>query len=233
MLPLPKIKFFNGFGVIDDSEVWSKYRYLEPEISETKLKHIFALATGWGASENLLTQICKEQDKQLHLIYPRIPGGSHSIAKRNAELNGVHIIPLNTDDLREAKAFALQKAERTDGKLISLSNEKLSRSYIDTARRLDIDPDVICTASTSGTLCRSLQIVWSRARHETMVVLKVEHADMGSANIHYSDQDLSEESAIDPPFPCNRNFEGKMWQRMLETEKPSKNTFLWNSAGPN
>ncbi len=233
MLPPPNLIRKEGYTVADDSAVGTKFRYLENEVANTPLKHIFSLATGWGASEDILTALCREYDKQLHLLYPQIPGGSHSTARSRAFENGVHIEKIPTTDPREARAVGNEKAKKNNGKLIVLSGDKLLYSYAQAAQSLDFEPDIVVTASSSGMLCSGLQITWRKAIHETLVVLKLPNANMGNAIVHFSTQELSEPSTIIPPFPCNLHFEGKAWEWLLHHKKPSENILFWNSAGPN
>jgi len=231
--PLPDIRTIEGFTVIDDSRIGTKTRIAHRLVEMTNCEEIIYPTTPVGASPAALAAACREMGKKLTLLCTQISELNFTPALLTARELGATIRVSPSEDFNLVADWARTIAHRENSFLPDFDSDAAVSIIAETAIALNLQPAKVFSASARGAMARAYQIAWPEAEHHSVVVLKLENADYGTAKPIFTDTPYEEPYEGPLPFDCNRCYEGKAWDVMTAREIPAKTTIFWNPAGPN
>ncbi len=215
-LPKPNLRVVDGVTVVEDSEIGSKYRIALPMVKSSLCEDFFFATDARGASQLALTKACIQLDRRLTLFYTAKPEEEFTPSMHQAREMGANIVIVPSNDFAIVSAVAANRAQEKNGKFISFDGEEAVNVIASTARSLDINPDIVWTASALGGITRGLQRAWLHASHYTVSVVQPPQADYGNARVIKEPTKYEDPVQKAPPIACNPNFEGKAWWHMQQ-----------------
>lgn len=94
------------------------------------------------------------------------------------------------------------------------------------ASKIPLVPDEVWVAAGSGTLTRSLQLVWPNAEHHAVLFGK--DCYTGKAVQHRHETSYGKKIHVVTPFPCHAAFDAKAWEICERESSRDKTVLFWN-----
>ncbi len=233
-LPLPLIVQLDGITLIDDSKNGTKTRIANALIRHYPRRDFFYATTPDGASPISLAQACQETGQKLTLISTRSYSQELSPALRKAKEMGAVIDMIKEDSLAIAEAEARYRAKASKAVYIDFDNDVSIKIVAEEAKKLNLNPGQVWSASARGAMARAYQIAWPLAEHYSIVIVPdVPGADFGNAKCISLKESWAKAVRNEPPFPCNSYYEARAWPGVVLLANRAKNPLFWNPAGPN
>ena len=238
--PDPVVEEHEGIFVVRDDLLGygSKIRSLDYLIGHDVFsKHVrefvFGGCPATGYAQISLPHVCSRYDKRAVLFMAkRSKDKLHPYQRKALELGAdIRWVPNGMLTVTKARAREYAAASSRERRLLPLGLEDptVIACTIRVARTLDIQPDEVWSVGSSGTLSRSLQLAFPRARvHVVSVGHTMKPHEYGRATLHRSslrfDQAVKPEDA--PPFPSVPTYDAKAWKFVREHASPG--SLFWN-----
>lgn len=236
----------NVFVVRDDLiEVGSKARFIDFLIGHSEEFHdkkeiVYGSSPATGFAQISGPAVCNRYNKKFVLFMAkRDPSKYTEYQKKGIELGSIYNwVPDGMLVVTEKKAKDYVALDPKNRALLplGLENELVLASIEKVAKGLNIEPDVVWTVGSSGTLSRGLQRAWNCEFHIVQVGHKLTEKEAGRAIIHETSYKFnsSVKKEDSPPYPSSPTYDAKLWKPFVEwkkTLKSEKKILIWNVAG--
>ena len=143
------------------------------------------------------------------------------------DLGALHI-PISPGYLSVVQAQAKRISAHEGFKLLpfGLDHPRFIALLTAVARGVPYKPKEVWCVAGSGTLTRSLQQAWPRAKHFAVQVGHI--PDVGEAELLTAPEAFARDAADPPPFPSCGNYDAKAWQFIVKYASPG--ALFWNVA---
>jgi len=236
---VPVVEQIEGFYVVRDDllEYGSKIRFADSFIRDIPQNEIvYGSSPRWGYAQISLAYLCKKYNKKFTLFIAK-SAEPHEYTQRALDLDAnVFLVDPGYLAVTQKRASDYYHDDLDNRYMLKmgLTHPTIHDTIVSEARRIDIIPDHIWTASSSGTLHRGLSDAFPNAEiHAVSVGHEMTEAELGRAIQHktkYKFQQVPKKAEL-PPFPCATHYEGKVWQVMKDyykdNAKPEK-VLMWN-----
>lgn len=227
-LPPPQIREINGYTVVDDYSIGTKFRMAVGLVQKSLKQEFFYATLHTGNSPEALARACSLGGKHLTLVTTQIEDKPYPRALLNAQKLGATVIDYPVDSFEVVTNMAEEMSADYSGELIDFDNEASIQQLAEIARSLNLHPWEVWSASGKGAMSRAYQMAWPNAEHFSVDVLGYSRADFGKATIVPAHDAPHLPSSEMPPFACNAYYEGKAFPVMKKHTKPSPNVLFWN-----
>ncbi len=232
----PDIFSIDGITVVDDSKVGTKIRIAWAITQNFLNREFFYATTPDGAGAAAFAEVCHQAGRKLTLISSLSPfeGLSPSLLKAQSLGAKVEIIPVSSDQFHIVQAEAKSRAKKAKGLYVDFDNDIAIRIVADEAKKLNLNPGQVWSASARGAMARAYQIAWPNAEHYSIVIVPdVPEANFGKAKCIALKDVWAKVAGSEPIFACNSYYEARAWPGVRMLANRDKNPLFWNPAGPN
>lgn len=236
--PAPKIEQHDNVYIVRDDllEYGSKIRFLDFYVRNSKHKElVYGSSPAYGYAQISLGYLCKKYNKTC-VLFQAGRKELHPYQQRALQLGVVfHFAKMGMLTVTEsrAKKYVEEDIENRIYLPMGLEHETAFGSIIKVTSKLDIKPDHIWVASSSGTLARGLKLSFPDSIvHCVSVGHKMSERELGGNQIHLSSYAFNKEIKAKeaPPYPSAPNYDAKVWpvlQEYLKNNKEGKH-LVWN-----
>ncbi len=232
-LPAPQILKVDGYTVIDDHKIGTKYRMALALAAASTKKDFYYATTDSGDSPAALARACHEHGKNLVLFTPELHRDKTPTLRLAEQFNAKVDPQTGVTDYDPVYDIASKAARRDGAEFIDFDDQTAIDVLADIARSLNLSPQSVWSASAKGAMSRAYQLAWPDADHYAVAVMDYREADFGQAKVYRTDTPYRDPFEGPTAFPCNRNYEAKAWEFMKTHMEPNENVVFWNPAGPN
>lgn len=227
-----RVEEHQGIGVVRDDLFpgGTKARYL-PLLFEGTDELVYA-SPAQGGAQYAVAFIARELGKRATIFVAdrRVPHPRQIEAKRL----GAKIVFVRNGYLNVVQARARDYAREVGARLAPFGMDTPEAIAAISAAASDLcgAPDEVWCAAGSGTLTRSLQAAWPRARHFAVAYGRDIPAELvgGAMQIRFP-APFEKHARLVPPFPCDPHCDAKAWE-IATARKREGRCIFWNVVGP-
>lgn len=234
-LPPPLVVTLDGITLVNDSQVGTKTRIARAITRRFLSQEFFYATTPDGAGAAAFAEACHQAGRKLTLVSSQPPTDELGPALLKAQSLGatIQVIGVGSDQLHIVEAEAANMANNAQGQYVDFDNDVAINIVAAEARKLNLNPGQVFSASARGAMARAYQKAWPNAEHYSIVVVEnVSNANFGIAQaLPLPEKYRTVTENI--PFPCNSYYEARVWPMVRELADLNKKPLFWNPSGPN